>query len=116
MLQYAVDCCKSGDFCNNATAFPALPDVPVLRPPPDGDSEEDSDTVSLGDVGRLALAVSLPVVVLVILASVILVIMRSCHNKRMRELNTKWGMSWLYVGGITQTLSSFLNLSFSISL
>merc|ERR1719295_1845531 len=97
--QYSFKCCKSGHLCNNATQFPQLPDVPIYKADaPDGGDESES-AVSLGDVGRLALAVALPIVVLVVLASLILVIMRSCHNKRMRELNRKWGMSWLYGGG-----------------
>merc|ERR1719259_1367276 len=98
--QYSFKCCKSGHLCNNATQFPQLPDVPIYKADaPDGGDESES-AVSLGDVGRLALAVALPIVVLVVLASLILVIMRSCHNKRMRELNRKWpGLSWLYGGG-----------------
>merc|ERR1719259_1373874 len=98
--QYSFKCCKSGHLCNNATQFPQLPDVPIYKADaPDGEDGSES-AVSLGDVGRLALAVALPIVVLVVLASLILVIMRSCHNKRMRELNRKWpGLSWLYGGG-----------------
>ena len=80
---------------------------------PDGEDESES-AVSLGDVGRLALAVALPIVVLVVLASLILVIMRSCHNKRMRELNRKWpGLSWLYGGGKQNTFEK-LYLNFAL--
>ena len=88
--QYAFKCCK-GDLCNNATVFPELPAVPVI-----GDKSDESDGgFTLSEVGRLALVVSLPVVVLIILASIILVIMKSCHNKRMKKLNSsRWG-GWL---------------------
>ena len=48
-----------------------------------------------------------------VLASLILVIMRSCHNKRMRELNRKWpGLSWLYGGGKQNTFEKlYLNFT-----
>jgi len=81
--QYAIECCAKS-MCNNATEWPDLPDVPT---------EVDKKVIAAGSehaehVIRLILAVVCPVAVLGILVSVILLVMRYRHKKRMAELNT----------------------------
>merc|ERR1719187_238840 len=79
--QYAVSCCE-GNMCNNLTDFPKLPDVPVV------DREVMEATAEQPEhILRLVLAVVCPVLVLGILVSVILLVMRYRHRKRMAELN-----------------------------
>lgn len=97
--QYAFNCCKT-DMCNQGDdVWPDLPDVPVLN---DADSDDQDDEPSSlpsessgsSDVFQLVLVIVLPIVGLIILSSIILIAMKSCHNKRMEELHKKWG-NWL---------------------
>ena len=80
--QYAVNCCQ-GSMCNNATDWPVLPGVP---------RDVEKEVVEVGrekteHVVRLVLAVVCPVAVLGLLVSLILLVMRYRHRKRMAELN-----------------------------
>jgi hypothetical protein len=80
--QYAVDCCE-GAMCNNATEWPVLPEVP---------GHVGREVVGVGreqgeHVVRLVLAVVCPVAVLGLLVSLILLVMRYRHRKRMAELS-----------------------------
>ncbi|XP_023349703.1 activin receptor type-1 isoform X1 [Eurytemora carolleeae] len=79
--QYAVDCCQ-GSMCNNATDWPALPDVPTVEKEPVPVSTEQNSHII-----KLLLAVICPVAILGLLVTVILVVMRYRHRKRMAELN-----------------------------
>jgi activin receptor type-1 len=81
--QYAIECCE-GRMCNNATDWPQLPEVPtdVEKEVISANSEHSQHIV------RLVLAVVCPVGVLGLLVSVILLLMRYRHRKRMAELNT----------------------------
>jgi len=81
--QYAIHCCE-GKMCNNATDWPELPDVPT---------EVEKEVISASEehtahIVRLVLAVVCPVAVLGLLVSIILLVMRYRHRKRMAELNT----------------------------
>jgi len=81
--QYAIECCE-GSMCNNATDWPQLPEVPT-------DVEKEVISASsehTQHIVRLVLAVVCPVAVLGLLVSVILLVMRYRHRKRMAELNT----------------------------
>jgi len=81
--QYAIECCE-GRMCNNATDWPQLPEVPT-------DVEKEVISASsehTQHIVRLVLAVVCPVAVLGLLVSVILLVMRYRHRKRMAELNT----------------------------
>ena len=82
--QYAIDCCQ-GHMCNNDTMWPQLPDVPthVEKEVVGGQGSEHG-----GHIIRLVLAVLVPVAVLGLLVSLILMVMRYRHRKRMEELNT----------------------------
>lgn len=80
--QYAIDCCQ-GSNCNNGTEWPSLPDIPE-----DINKEHLGYTESTQHIIRLVLAVVCPVLVLGLLVSLILLVMRYRHNKRMAELNT----------------------------
>ena len=81
--QYAIDCCQ-GHMCNNETAWPELPDVPthVEKEAVGGAVAEHT-----GHIVRLVLAVLVPVAVLGLLVTLILIVMRYRHRKRMEELN-----------------------------
>jgi len=81
--QYAIQCCQ-GSMCNNATDWPQLPEVPqdVEKEVISASSEHTQHIV------RLVLAVVCPVGVLGLLVSIILLVMRYRHRKRMAELNT----------------------------
>jgi len=81
--QYAVDCCAE-EMCNNKTDWPNLPPVPadVEREILTTNSEHTEHVV------RLVLAVVCPIAILGFLVSVILLVMRYRHRKRMAELNT----------------------------
>jgi len=81
--QYAIDCCQ-GSMCNNDTIWPEVPDVPThVEKEVIGALGETS-----GHIMRLVLAVLIPVAVLGLLVTVILMVMRHRHRKRMEELNT----------------------------
>jgi len=80
--QYAIDCCQ-GSHCNNGTEWPRLPDVPE-----EIDKEPLSYNENTQHIVRLVLAVVCPVMVLGLLVTLILLVMRHRHNKRMAELNT----------------------------
>ena len=82
--QYAIDCCR-GALCNNGTDWPQLPAVPthVEKEAVGGAGAEHS-----GHIVKLVLAVLVPVAVLGLLVSLILMVMRYRHRKRMEELNT----------------------------
>ena len=69
-------------MCNNETDWPSLPDVS-----PHVEKEVVTDHSS-GHIVRLVLAVLVPVAVLGILVSIILLVMRYRHRKRMEQLNT----------------------------
>ena len=81
--QYAIDCCQ-GHMCNNETAWPELPDVPTHV-----EKEAVGGVVAehRGHIVRLVLAVLVPVAVLGLLVTLILIVMRYRHRKRMEELN-----------------------------
>merc|ERR1719187_2557741 len=79
--QYAVSCCE-GNMCNNLTDFPKLPDVPVVdREVMEATSEHTAHVI------RLVMAVVCPVLVLGLLVTLILLVMRHRHQKRMAKLN-----------------------------
>jgi len=81
--QYAIQCCE-GEMCNNATDWPNLPEVPT-------DVEKEvlaASSEHTEHIVRLVLAVVCPVAILGLLVSVILLVMRYRHRKRMAELNT----------------------------
>jgi len=69
-------------MCNNETDWPSLPDVPTHV------EKEVVTDHSSGHIVRLVLAVLVPVAVLGILVSIILLVMRYRHRKRMEQLNT----------------------------
>jgi len=82
--QYSIECCR-GNFCNNKTdEWPDLPDVPTHV----DDVVVSANTERTEHIVRLVLAVVCPVAVVGILVSVILVVMRYRHRKRMAELDT----------------------------
>jgi activin receptor type-1 len=82
--QYSIQCCR-GNMCNNKTNdWPELPDVPVNV----DEVVMAANTEQTEHIVRLVLAVVCPIAILGILVSVILVVMRYRHHKRMAELDT----------------------------
>jgi len=82
--QYSIHCCY-GNLCNNKTnTWPELPEVPVTVE----EVAVAANTEQSEHIVRLVLAVVCPVAVLGLLVSVILVVMRYRHHKRMAELDT----------------------------
>lgn len=81
--QIAIECCR-GEMCNNKTdTWPELPIVPThVEKEVVAASQEQAEHIV-----RLVLAVVCPVAVLGFLVSVILVVMRYRHRKRMAELD-----------------------------
>jgi len=82
--QYAVECCQ-GELCNNATAWPGLPDVPhhVEKEVVDANGEQRAHIL------WLVLAVVCPVLALGLLVSLVLLWMRWRHKKRMAALHSE---------------------------